>query len=130
MVRKPCKCFRKGFLARTAPPSRPRWYNRRQLNTWLALTPFARAIRATDVVASKFSSTMRRFSAIEHRRRLGCAGDAAGADSTVTRAEAFILRGPHVRMTCYTLPDLDGQDRTLTFEPRFSNATGTAKEYW
>jgi len=43
----------------------------RQLNTWLALTPCARATRATDAPASSVCSTIRRFSSTERRRRGG-----------------------------------------------------------
>jgi hypothetical protein len=76
---------------RTFPPRRPRWYNRRQLKTWLALIPCARATRATEDPGWKLSSTIRRFSATEHRRRLGVFGASAGTGSIVTRAELLII---------------------------------------
>ena len=49
--------------------SSPRWYCRRQVNTWFALTPCARATRATDAPGCSVSSTIRRFSSTERRRR-------------------------------------------------------------
>jgi hypothetical protein len=51
--------------AATGSPNLPRWYNRRQLKTWLAFTPCSRATRATEVLGSKVASTIRLFSAIE-----------------------------------------------------------------
>ncbi len=47
--------------------------------------------------------TIRRFSAIEYRRRFGCAGGSVAAGSMVARAEALILCGPTLRMNCYAL---------------------------
>jgi hypothetical protein len=76
---------------RTFPPRRPRWYSRRQLKTWFALIPCARATRATEDPGWKLSSTIRRFSATEYRRRLGVFGASADAGSTVTRAELLII---------------------------------------
>ena len=49
--------------------SSPCRYNRRQANTWLAFTPCARATQATDAPGSNVSSTTRRFSSRECRRR-------------------------------------------------------------
>jgi hypothetical protein len=51
--------------------SSPCRYCRRQANTWFAFTPCARATRATEAPGSKVSSTTRRFSSTECRRRCG-----------------------------------------------------------
>ena len=48
----------KPAVARFRGFSRPRWYWRRQANTWLAFTPCARATRATEAPAAKVSSTI------------------------------------------------------------------------
>src|SRR2546427_7238100 len=53
------------------PLSRPARYSLRQANTWLALTPCARATRATDAPSTNVSSTIRRSSSTVRYRRLG-----------------------------------------------------------
>src|SRR5205809_5694313 len=58
------------LIARLAPPSRPARYSLRQPKTWLALTPCARATRATDAPSTNVASTMRRFSSIVRYCRL------------------------------------------------------------
>jgi hypothetical protein len=45
------------------------WYNLRQLNTWFAFTPCARAIRATDAPLLNVSSTIWRRSLFDRIRR-------------------------------------------------------------
>src|SRR5438132_4464686 len=55
------------------PLSRPARYSLRQPKTWLALTPCARATRATDAPSANVSSTIRRFSAIVRYCRLDLA---------------------------------------------------------
>jgi len=57
--------------SRFASSSNPCRYNLRHANTWLAFTPCARATRATDAPGPKVSSTTRRFSSTECRRRCG-----------------------------------------------------------
>jgi len=102
---------------RTFPPRRPRWYNRRQLKTWFALIPCARATRATEDPGWKLSSTIRRFSATEYRRRLGVFGASADTGSMVTRAELLIIlfAGSRIQNDLLHAPNLDGHHRTLTF---------------
>src|SRR3989442_15003543 len=61
------------LITRLAPPNRPARYSLRQPKTWLALTPCARATRATDAPSANVSSTIRRFSAIVRYCRLDLA---------------------------------------------------------
>ena len=103
---------------RTLPPRRPRRYKRRQLKTWFALIPCARATRATDDPGWKLSSTIRRFSAIEYLRRLGVFGVSANAGSIVTRAELLICLayGSRFQNDLPPTPNPGGRHRTLTEE--------------
>src|ERR1700691_6781593 len=54
-------------------PSLPATYSRRHPNTWFALTPCARATRATDAPGASVSSTTPRRSATLRRRRFDSA---------------------------------------------------------
>src|ERR1700740_2998668 len=99
-------------LASRRRPSRPARYSRHQLKTRLALTPCARATRATDAPSANASPTIRCFSSSDRYCRL-----------VVTACVYVSIIAPcgHYRCCPHREDDLelhacpDGQRRTLTY---------------
>src|ERR1700746_2797258 len=106
-------------LASRRRPSRPARYSRHQLKTRLALTPCARATRATDAPSANASPTIRCFSSSDRYCRL-----------VVTACVYVSIIAPcgHYRCCPHREDDLelhacpDGQRRTLTSSPQHGYA--------
>src|SRR5215469_5448434 len=98
-------------LASLRRPSRPARYNLHQLNTRLALTPCARATRATDAPSANASPTIRCFSSSDRYCRFVVTG--------CVQVSIIAPRG-HYRLCPHREHDFqshacpDGQRRTLT----------------
>src|SRR5713101_5831093 len=82
------------LIAGLAPPSRPARYSLRQPKTWLALTPCARATRATDAPSTNVSSTIRRFSAMLRCCRVGAPNDSLLAVITSRTCREVSISAP------------------------------------
>ncbi len=82
------------FMAGLRSPSLPATYSRRHPNTWFALTPCARATRATDAPSTNVSSTIARFSAILRRCRGAATNDSLLSAMTVATCREVSISAP------------------------------------